>query len=159
MIRLTTAPSQYSFQNEASFRKQVEQEIQQIETQWQQGALAQTVNVNAQRAAGGSSLNFYGATAGVRDWQFNNPDSLNALRVNFNGNFIGQFQSNGGLLLTNYFQVGSNQVVGPQIGGYGTPTGGSRIANFPGASATLVQTSEMLAQLIADLKTHGLLGA
>jgi parallel beta-helix repeat protein len=56
------------------------------------------------------------------------------------------------------FQISGKQVVGPQIAGYGTPTGGSRIANFPGATATLVQTSEMLAQLLIDLKTHGLIG-
>jgi hypothetical protein len=55
--------------------------------------------------------------------------------------------------------VGSTQVVGAQIAGYGTPTGSSRTASFNGASATLAQTSAQLAQLIVDLKTHGLLGA
>jgi hypothetical protein len=59
---------------------------------------------------------------------------------------------------TSYY-VGSTQVVGAQITGYGTPTGNSRTASFNGASATLAQTSAQLAQLIVDLKTHGLLGA
>jgi hypothetical protein len=57
------------------------------------------------------------------------------------------------------FKVSSNQVVGARIAGYGTPTGSSRISNFPGASATLLQTSQMLAALMLDLKTHGLIGA
>ena len=51
------------------------------------------------------------------------------------------------------------KVVGTQIAGWGTPTGGARTASFNGASATLAQTSAVLAQLILDLKTHGLLGA
>lgn len=57
------------------------------------------------------------------------------------------------------YQVNGVQVAGAQITGYGTPTGNSRTASFNGASATLAQTSAQLAQLIIDLKTHGLLGA
>lgn len=63
------------------------------------------------------------------------------------------------LLASGGLQVQAAQVVGPQIGGYGTPTGNVKTSSFPGATATLIQTSEMLAQLIIDLKTHGLLGA
>ena len=61
----------------------------------------------------------------------------------------------------NFTQVAVNatKVLGAQIAGWGTPTGPSRIANFPGASATLVQCSNAIAQIIADLKTHGMLGA
>jgi hypothetical protein len=55
--------------------------------------------------------------------------------------------------------VASNKVIGAQIAGWGTPTGGARTASFNGASATLPQTSAVLAQLILDLKTHGMLGA
>jgi hypothetical protein len=62
-----------------------------------------------------------------------------------------------GVYSTAYY-VGATQVVGAQITGYGTPTGNSRTASFNGASATLAQTSAQLAQLIVDLKTHGLLG-
>lgn len=42
---------------------------------------------------------------------------------------------------------------------WGTPTGGSKLSNFPGATATLVQTSQQLAQLLLDLKAYGLIGA
>ena len=55
--------------------------------------------------------------------------------------------------------AGAAKVLGAQITGWGTPTGPSRVANFPGASATLVQCSNAIAQIIADLKTHGMLGA
>ena len=51
------------------------------------------------------------------------------------------------------------KVVGAQVAGWGTPTGGSRISNFPGGTATAAQTAQALAQLILDLKAHGLLGA
>jgi hypothetical protein len=57
------------------------------------------------------------------------------------------------------YAIDNTQVVGPRIAGWGTPTGGSRISSFNGATATLSQTSQALAQLIADLKTHGLLGS
>ena len=53
--------------------------------------------------------------------------------------------------------LGSN-VVGTTAG-FGTPTGGVVISNFPGASATLAQTSETVAELIAALKSYGILGA
>jgi hypothetical protein len=55
--------------------------------------------------------------------------------------------------------VGSAKVLGTQITGWGTPTGGARTASYNGTSATLPQTSAVLAQLILDLKTHGMLGA
>lgn len=70
----------------------------------------------------------------------------------------GDFSTLGRMMGTTFLSYGT-QVVGAQITGYGTPTGGSKLANFPGATATLVQTSKALAQLIVDLKTHGLLGA
>lgn len=43
--------------------------------------------------------------------------------------------------------------------GWGTPTGATLVTNFPGASATLVQCSEVLAQLITLLKAIGILGS
>lgn len=65
----------------------------------------------------------------------------------------------GVLNVNNSYQVAGHQVVGAQITGYGTPTGNSKLASFPAATATLAQTAAQLAQLIIDLKTHGLLGA
>jgi hypothetical protein len=43
--------------------------------------------------------------------------------------------------------------------GFGTPTGAARVSSFPGATATLVQTSGALADLIAELKAKGFIGA
>lgn len=54
--------------------------------------------------------------------------------------------------------IGGNNVVGARIGGYGSPTNLALLINFPGSAATLAQTGGTLAQLIADLKTHGLIG-
>jgi hypothetical protein len=62
------------------------------------------------------------------------------------------------LLASGGLQVQAAQVIGPRITGYGTPTGASKIANFPGATATLVQCSGMIAQLVTDWETHGALG-
>lgn len=56
--------------------------------------------------------------------------------------------------------IGLNGAAAPaQVTGFGTPTGTGVIANFPGATATLAQTSQAVAQLIADLKALGLYGA
>lgn len=41
--------------------------------------------------------------------------------------------------------------------GWGTPTGGGVIANFPGATATLAQTSQTVAQILLALKSLGLI--
>jgi hypothetical protein len=43
--------------------------------------------------------------------------------------------------------------------GWGTPTGGAAVASFPGASATLVQCSTAIAQLLTILKTAGVIAA
>lgn len=43
--------------------------------------------------------------------------------------------------------------------GYGIPTGNVQTASFPGATATLLQTSQELAQLLLDLKAAGIIGA
>ena len=64
---------------------------------------------------------------------------------------------------TNFFAGRSlgffNRTPSTQSTGYGTPTGNVKTTSFPGATATLIQTSEMLAQLLLDLKTLGLIGA
>ena len=60
-----------------------------------------------------------------------------------------------------YDPIVGNYALAPttqQITGYGTPTGNVKTSNFPGATATLLQTSQQLAQLIIDLQTLGLLG-
>ncbi len=56
--------------------------------------------------------------------------------------------------------LGINNATPPgQVTGWGIPTGASLVANFPGASATLAQCSEVIAKLITDLKAFGLYGA
>ena len=45
-----------------------------------------------------------------------------------------------------------------QVTGFGTPTGTGVIANFPGATATLAQTSETVAEILTILKAYGLIG-
>lgn len=47
--------------------------------------------------------------------------------------------------------------IGQKSTGWGTPTGAAKIANFPGATATLTQCSQTVAQLITELKSTGLL--
>lgn len=63
-----------------------------------------------------------------------------------------------GDVVASKFKVGNTQVVGSQITGYGTPTGGSHQASFAAGSITLANLAACVAQLIIDLKTHGLLG-
>ena len=46
-----------------------------------------------------------------------------------------------------------------QSAGFGAPTGASRLINFPGGTATLAQTSGAVADLLAVLKSYGLIGA
>lgn len=45
-----------------------------------------------------------------------------------------------------------------QTTGFGTPTGNSVINNFPGASATLAQTSATVAEILVVLKSMGIIG-
>lgn len=55
--------------------------------------------------------------------------------------------------------IGVNGNTAPaQVTGFGTPTGTGVIANFPGATATLAQATQAIAQLIADLKAIGFYG-
>lgn len=61
------------------------------------------------------------------------------------------------LLSAGGYQVGTLQVIGQRITGWGVAVNGSRAA-LDGAAATLAQTSAALAQVIIDLTTHGLIG-
>jgi hypothetical protein len=56
------------------------------------------------------------------------------------------------------FSLASTQVVGTRITGWGLATNGGRSA-FNASTATLAQTAAAVAQLIADMTTHGLIGA
>ena len=43
--------------------------------------------------------------------------------------------------------------------GFGSPTGAAIIANFPGATATLAQTSQTVAEILVVLKGLGFISA
>lgn len=57
------------------------------------------------------------------------------------------------------YKVNGVKVMGAQQGGYGVPLNPAQITNFNGATASLAQCSGMIAKLVTDLKSHGLLGA
>lgn len=77
--------------------------------------------------------------------------------------WTGAHAFNAGLTGTNAALTGALGVHGDsppaQVTGFGTPTGTGVIVNFPGATATLAQTSQAVAQLIKDLKAIGFYGA
>ena len=72
---------------------------------------------------------------------------------------IGMDTSGNLTLSTGVLKVGTNQVVGARVTGYGTPTNGAKQPSFDATTITLGNLAAAVAQLIADLKTHGLLGA
>lgn len=76
------------------------------------------------------------------------------------GGSVGLTTSTGSKVLCNDTGIGFLAATPvAQSTGWGTPTGNAKVASFPGATATLAQTSAQLAQLIIDLKAFGLLGA
>ena len=66
----------------------------------------------------------------------------------------------GDTLLANSYRIGAVQVVGARITGWNAPTtgGGGLLRGTFDTGATLVTTARTLAAVIADLRTHGLLG-
>lgn len=66
---------------------------------------------------------------------------------------------NGEVHLFNSLHINGHQVIsgGAVPSGYGTPTNGAIIGNYNGSNATLQQTSQMMAGLIATLQWHGLI--
>lgn len=55
-------------------------------------------------------------------------------------------------------QAGMHGSTAVQVTGFGVATGGALTANFPGATATLTQTSEELAYLLEVLRAKGIIG-
>lgn len=71
-------------------------------------------------------------------------------------------QSNGQHMAINQdgsYRIGGVQVLGARITGYGTPTGGAKQVSFAAGAITLPNLAAAVAQLIVDLKTHGMIGA
>jgi hypothetical protein len=60
---------------------------------------------------------------------------------------------------TDWQFIGGGFLTPPQqVTGWGTPTGAGVVSNYSGSSATLAQTSEVVAQIITTLKALGLFG-
>jgi hypothetical protein len=57
--------------------------------------------------------------------------------------------------VTSYATIGLTS----QASGFGTPTGASVIANYPGGAATLAQANATIAELITILKQAGIISA
>lgn len=80
------------------------------------------------------------------------------LGANLTQNAITITPTSGGVTFSGSVAMNGNT---PYAGsaGWGTPTGGAVVINYPGASATLAVTSSVVANLIAILKNFGLLAA
>lgn len=82
--------------------------------------------------------------------------TLNILNSGFTQNILSL--TNAGAL-TVPASLGINGAAAPaQVTGFGTATGSGVINNFPGASATLAQATETIAELINILKAYGIIG-
>lgn len=104
---------------------------------------------------------FYRATTGgVQDWTFGNQRSSGNWILSANttlGSPVLTVTPSGSATFSG--AAGLNGVTPPaRITGWGTPTGTGVIASFPGATATLAQCSQVIAQLIKDIKAFGLYG-
>lgn len=78
----------------------------------------------------------------------------------FNGSWVQVWKVLASHAMTLNAALGVNGNAPPaQVAGFGTPTGTGVIANFPGATATLAQCSQAIAQIIKDLKAFGLYAA
>lgn len=74
------------------------------------------------------------------------------------GNYVAITRSSGSISLKGALGVNGNSAPA-QTTGWGTPTGNSVVTNFNGSLATLLQTSEVVAQIITDLKAIGFYGS
>ena len=112
---------------------------------------ASTLDYSIGLALSGGNL-WFTSPAGVAFYT-NNSTTVRAT-INSSGLTLGT----GGALI-----IGSNQVVGARITGYGTPTNGNKANTWDSSTITATDANlrlvaGSLAGLIADLKTHGLIG-
>ena len=99
-------------------------------------------NVYFDSPVSGGSI-FLRSNAGAATWTFGSNGALSC---------PGAVTATGGL--------GVNGASPPaQVTGFGTPTGASVIANFPGVSATLAQCSAAIAEILTIMKGMGAVGA
>ena len=114
-------------------------------------ALAQVANVSSEsiRVYNGSQ-NHIKITDGTNEWGVNIDGSGN-LRLD-------RVSGTGGInLASNVGVMGAAPI--SKVTGFGTPTGAGVISNFPGASATLAQCSQAIAEIVKDLQAFGVYGA
>ena len=140
--------------------------------------VALTVNVNGANGAACSFITTVARGSGQNNVLFYDPTGLKA-QLGYaatNDNFYVSNELAGQLILrtsgasrltiaatgavTVAGNLSCNNVTPPaQITGWGSPTGATLVTNFPGATATLLQCSNVIARLIFDLKAFGLYGA
>ena len=97
--------------------------------------------------------------------QFGNFET--AINATFNSVLASANMSYGTLgTYANNYSAGTTLDIGNQwdkdslkVTGFGTPTGGTVVSNFPGASATLVQTSETVAEILTILKAKNIIAS
>lgn len=114
-----------------------------------------------------SGATLTGSALRIGGTQYIGFDSSDGHRLGFNSasNSLGYIVSGTletGLLSTGGLGVNNagtfQQVIGPRIGGYGTPTGNAYQVSFAAGSITLPNLAAAVAQLILDMKTHGAIG-
>jgi hypothetical protein len=123
---------------------------------------------DVQIARNGSTINTRGAGPSLI---FNDSNTGFASILQHSGGQTEQWQYNGIAWNLNWKVTTTNAMViigalacngvapPAQVTGFGVPTGVGVINNFPGATATLAQCSQAIAQIIKDLKAFGLYGA
>lgn len=72
---------------------------------------------------------------------------------------IGYITDAGNIIASGGIAVNGATSPPAKLTGWGTPTGGSVVNNFPGSTATLAQCGEAISEIIATLKAMGIFGA
>ncbi|AQQ35073.1 hypothetical protein [Burkholderia cenocepacia] len=113
---------------------------------WYDDGTGKVARIRSDATAPSIGVVFSNSTLNLQDMSGNNVFTIG------NNGVLNISKDTGGL----YFL--GTKVVGWRIAGWGDATGGSR-NGFAAGSATLAQIAAALAQLIMDLKTHGLIGS
>lgn len=124
----------------------------------QLGSFIGSLNLNTAKASG-SSIYLASSTAGTTDDFSIVQDDNGAVSFKVNGTTVMVVSTGGNVNATTSYQINGTKVLGARITGFGTPTGSALLTNFPGASATLAQTTAMMAYVVTQLENHGLFGA
>lgn len=85
-------------------------------------------------------------------------NDFNTVQTAAYGNTVGGVLANAVFLPSDYPPGWNGVIVPTQVTGFGNPSGSTVVNNFPGATATLVQTSQTVAEILTVLKGLGLIG-